>query len=231
LLLAYSLVSVMGGEVSAVTEEYLEGIYRLQEKSGVAKTSEIVMWLKVAPGTVTNTVERLEKAGLLTHEPYRGVKLTEEGLKIALRVIRRHRLTERLLTDILHVEWDKAHNAACRLEHGITDDIDKNLEKALGHPKTCPHGNPIPTKRGGVFEEKSKPLTSLSPREEGVIARIRDEEPELLRYLATLGLKPGTNIEVLEKAPFNGPITVKVAGTSRALSSKVASVVQVKKSQ
>lgn len=231
LFLVYSLVSEMSGEVSAVTEEYLEGIYRLQKKSGVAKTGDIVKWLKVAPGTVTNTVERLEKAGLVDHEPYRGVKLTDEGLKIALRVIRRHRLSERLLTDILNVEWDKAHNAACRLEHDITDDIEKNLEKVLGHPKTCPHGNPIPTKCGSVFEEKSKPLTSLRPREEGIIVRITDEESELLRYLATLGLKPGTTIEVVEKAPFGGPLTVKVAGTSRALSIKVASVVQVKKAQ
>lgn len=221
----------MAKKVTMVTEEYLEGIYKLQMKSGVARTSEIVKWLKVAPGTVTNTVERLEKEALLTHEPYRGVKLTEEGLRLALSVIRRHRLSERLLTDILHVEWDKAHKAACRLEHGITDDLLKNVEKTLGHPKTCPHGNPIPTACGGILEEESVPLTSLSPQEGGIIAKILDEESDLLQYLAKLCLTPGASIEVVEKAPFNGPITVKVDGTNRALSRKVASIIQVKKTR
>ena len=219
----------MSGEVSAVIEEYLESIYRLQEKSGVAKTSEIVKLLQVVPGTVTNTVERLEKEGLVTHEPYKGVKLTEKGRKIALNVIRKHRLSERLLKDILHVDWDKAHDAACRLEHAITSDIIKNLEKALGHPKTCPHGNPIPTKCGGVIEEKSEPLTNLDPQESGIVVKITEEKPEVLEYLATLGLMPGASVEVVEKAPFTGPITVKVEGTSRALSRGVAAIINVKK--
>ncbi|MFQ6075230.1 MAG: metal-dependent transcriptional regulator [Candidatus Bathyarchaeia archaeon] len=216
-------------EVTDVIEEYLEGIYRLQEKDGVARTSEIVKLLRVVPGTVTNTVERLEREGLVTHEPYKGVKLTEEGRRIALDVIRRHRLSERLLTDILRVEWAKAHQAACELEHGITDDIITNLEKALGHPQTCPHGNPIPMKGGGIVEEESEPLTELSPQEEGVIVKVTDEEPEMLQYLATLGLTPGKAVRVVEKAPFNGPLTVEVAGTDRALSRKMASIIKIKK--
>ncbi len=221
----------MVGQVSIIIEEYLEGIYRLQDKSGVARTSELVNLLKVAPGTVTNTVERLEREGYITHEPYRGVKLTEKGRKIALQVIRRHRLSERLLTDILHVEWDKAHGAACELEHAITDDIVKNLEKVLGHPKTCPHGNPIPTKCGKLFEDESESLADLNPREEGIMTKITEEEADLLQYLATLGLKPGAYIEIVEKAPFNGPITLKVDGINRALSRKMASIVKVKKSR
>jgi len=220
----------MAKEVSTTVEEYLEGIYRLQEKSGAARTSELVELLKVAPGTVTNTVERLEREGYIMHEPYRGVKLTEKGRKIALRVVRIHRLSERLLTDILHVEWGKAHKAACELEHAITDDIIKNLEKVLGHPKTCPHGNPIPTKFGELSEDKSEPLINLNPREEGTMAKVTEEESDLLRYLATLGLKPGAHIEIMEKAPFNGPITIKVDGTNRAVSRKLASIIKVKKS-
>jgi len=219
----------MAEEVTAVTEEYLEGIYRLQQRSGVATTSEIVKLLQVVPGTVTNTVERLEREGLVTHEPYKGVKLTEEGRKIALDVIRRHRLSERLLTDLLHVGWDEVHKAACRLEHGITDDIVKNLEKALGHPTTCPHGNPIPTKGGGILEEETEPITNLNPQEGGVIVKITEEESDLLRYLATLGLRPGASMEIVEKAPFNGPITVKVAGVNRALSRQVAAIIKVKR--
>jgi len=216
-------------EVTAVTEEYLEGIYRLQQRSGVAKTSEMVKVLQVVPGTVTNTVERLEREGLVTHEPYKGVKLTEEGRKIALDVIRRHRLSERLLTDILNVGWDEAHKAACRLEHGITDNIVKNLEKALGHPTTCPHGNPIPTKCGGVVEEESEPLTNLELKESGTIVKITEEEPDVLRYLAKLGLTLGASVRVEEKIPFSGPIVLNVKGVSRVLGRNVASIIQVKK--
>jgi DtxR family Mn-dependent transcriptional regulator len=216
-------------EVTEVVEEYLEGIYRLQEKSGVAKTGDIVKALQVVPGTVTNTVERLEREGMLRHEPYRGVKLTDKGRKIALNVIRRHRLSERLLTDFMHVDWDKVHDAACKLEHGITNDVTKKLEKALGHPKTCPHGNPIPTACGGIIEEKSEPLSTLMFKESGVVAKIKDETPEVLEYIAALGLLPGTSIEIVEKAPFDGPVTVKVGGANHALSLSLASIIWVRR--
>ncbi len=217
--------------VTAVVEEYLEAIYRLQNKGGVARTSDLVKLLKVVPGTITNTVGRLEKEGYITHEPYKGVKLTKKGLKIALQVVRRHRLSERLLTDILHVEWDKVHDAACKLEHGMTDEIIKPLEKALRHPKTCPHGNPIPTKCGGIIEEKSQPLTQLNEREQGIIVKITEEKSDLLHYLNKLGLVPGASIKILEKAPFNGPITLNVDGDSRALSRAMASIIQVKQTK
>lgn len=221
----------MTEEVTAVIEEYLEAIYKLQEKSETARTSDIVRMLEVTPGTITNTVERLEKEGYVTHEPYKGVKLTDKGLKIALQVVRRHRLSERLLTDILHVEWDKVHEAACKLEHGITEEIIKPLEKALRHPKTCPHGNPIPTKCGGIIEETSLSLTELNEREQGTIVKITEEKSDLLHYLDTLGLVPGTSIEILEKAPFDGPITLKIGATSRALSRAMTSIIQVKRTK
>lgn len=216
-------------EISAVIEEYLERIYRLQEKSGVARTNDIVKSLGVVPGTVTNTVKWLEKEGLVTHKPYKGVKLTEKGRKIALQVIRRHRLSERLLTDILHMEWDKVHDAACKLEHSLTNEIIKPLEKALKHPKTCPHGNPIPTKCGGIIKEESQPLIELGTGEQSTIVKIIEERTDLLHYLKKIGLVPGASIEILEKAPLNGPITVKVGSTSHALSRAIASVIQVKR--
>jgi len=216
-------------EISAVIEEYLECIYRLQEKSGVARTNDIVKSLGVVPGTVTNTVKWLEKEGLVTHKPYKGVKLTEKGRKIALQVIRRHRLSERLLTDILHMDWDKVHDAACKLEHSLTNEIIKPLEKALKHPKTCPHGNPIPTKCGGIIKEESQPLIELGTGEQSTIVKIIEERTDLLHYLNKLGLVPGASIEILEKAPLNGPITVKVGSTSHALSRAIASVIQVKR--
>jgi DtxR family Mn-dependent transcriptional regulator len=219
------------GQVTAIVEEYLEVIYKLQEKYRVARTSDLVSSLRVAPGTVTNTVERLEREGYITHEPYRGVKLTKKGLAIAIQVVRRHRLSERLLTDILHMKWDRVHEAACRLEHGITDEVIKPLEKALKHPKTCPHGNPIPTKCGGIIEEKSQPLTEFNEKEQGIIVKITEEESDLLHYLGTLGLRPGAEVEILEKAPFDGPTTLKVDGVSRAISSEMASIIQVKQTK
>ncbi len=221
----------MSKKTTAVVEEYLETIYRLQEKMGVARTSDMVNMLQVVPGTVTNTVERLEREGYITHEPYRGVKLTEKGRKIAIQVVRRHRLSERLLTDILHMEWDKVHDAACKLEHSITNEIIKPLEKALGHPKTCPHGNPIPTKCGGIIEEKSQPLTDLKETEQGIIVKITEEKSDFLHHLNALGLVPGAFVEVLEKAAFNGPLTIKVGATTRALSPAMASIIQVKRTK
>jgi len=218
-------------EVSATIEEYLEAIYRLQERNGSAKTTELAKRLKVALGTITNTIESMEKQNLVVHEPYKGVKLTAKGRKMALDVLRRHRLSERLLTDILRMEWSKAHDVACRLEHAIADkDVLKPLEKVLGHPKTCPHGNPIPTESGKLAEEKSELLTNLSQGESGVIVKITDERQDMLQYLATLGLVPGASVSVEEKAPFNGPIMVHVMGASYALGRNVASVIWVKKS-
>lgn len=219
-------------ELSATIEEYLEAIYRLEEKKGSAKTGDIAKELNVTLGTITNTIESMEKQRLVIHKPYRGVNLTRKGRKIALDVIRRHRLSERLLTDILSLEWSKAHDAACKLEHAIADkDIIEPLEKALGKPKTCPHGNPIPSESGKVVEEKSEVLANLGNGEEGIIVKVTNEKPELLQYLVTLGLVPGANVQIEEKAPFNGPIMVKVMGASYALGRNVASVIWVKKNQ
>jgi len=216
--------------ISKESEEYLEAIYRLEEKMGFAKTIELARQLKVVPGSVTNTIESLEKRGLITHEPYKGIRLTEKGRKLALRVLRKHRLAERLLTDVVRLDWSKVHDAACKLEHAISKDVIKPLEKALGHPKTCPHGNPIPSEQGKVVEEKSRLLADLNPGESGVIVKITEEKRDLLQYLATLGLMPGTPLIIEEKAPFNGPVMVRVKGASYALGRDVASSIWVKKS-
>jgi len=218
--------------VSSEAEEYLEAIYRLEKKkgfAGFARTMELARQLKVVPGSVTNTIESLERRGLVIHEPYKGVKLTEKGRKLALNVLRRHRLAERLLTDILHLDWSEAHDAACKLEHAIPADIIKPLEKALGHPKTCPHGNPIPTACGGILEEKSEPLVNLSPKVRGIIVKIIEEKADVLQHLATLGITPGVIVEVEKKASFGGPVTIRVGEASYALDYKVASTINVKR--
>ena len=216
--------------VTIQTEEFLETIYRLQQRDGVARTGELVKMLKVVPGTVTNTVERLEKKGLAIHEAYKGVRLTEEGLSIALQVLRKHRLSERLLADMLHMDWNRVHEAACRLEHGVTDGVAENIEEALGWPRTCPHGNPIPMKSGGIIEEKTELLWSFMPGEEGIVSRITDEKQYTLKRAESLGLRPGALVEVLEKAPDETAMTVRVDGVDCTLSLKMALVTMVKKS-
>jgi len=184
----------------------------------------------VALGTVTNTVESLERQNLVLHEPYRGVRLTTKGRKLALDVIRRHRLSERFLTDILKMEWSKSHDLACKLEHAIaTKEVLEPLDEVLGYPKTCPHGNPIPLGSGRIMEEKSELLVDLKQGERGVITKITDERRDILQYLATLGLVPGAPLSIEEKAPFNGPIMIKVMNASYALGRDVASVIWVKR--
>lgn len=220
---------VSGEEVSAAVEEYLECIYRLQEKGGIARTGDIAKSLGVVPGTVINMVKWLEGRGLVKRVPYKGIALTEEGRRIAIRVIRRHRLSERLLTDILGIEWHKAHDLACKLEHAIADEMLEPLERALKHPKACPHGNPIPTERGDFSEEGSEPLAGLEAGEGGVVVKIIEEGPEVLRYLAAVGLMPGASVEVVEKSPFDGSMIVKVGGANHALGPKMASIIHVKR--
>jgi len=207
----------------------LESIYRLQDRDGVAKTKELAAMMRVGLGTVTNTVTMLERRGYIRHEPYRGVTLTDRGRRIALDVIRRHRLAERLITDILRMDWGKAHEAACRLEHGLHGSVIKPLEKALGHPKTCPHGNPLPTKCGALQRDESMSLTELKPNQPGIVSKIVDESQELLQYLSSIGLTPGTNIKVKEVSPRGELFTIEVADSERSLARRAATCVHVLK--
>jgi DtxR family Mn-dependent transcriptional regulator len=211
--------------VSPAIEEYLEQIYRLEQSHGVARTTQIAEKVGVELGTVTNTVDALKKRRLVLHEPYKGVKLTESGRRIALLVLRRHRLAERLLTDLLDVDWSRVHDLACRLEHAIPDDLTKFIEKAVGHPRVCPHGSPIPTGCGGVVEKPSIPLSTLDPGSRGVVAKVTEEQQDRLEYLMTLNLVPGTKVTVVEKAPFDGPITVEVNGHRHPISRAIASLI------
>jgi len=216
-------------EISPSIEEYLESIYKLEEREGLARTKELAERMHVGLGTITNTVEMLERQGLVVHRPYKGIKLTGDGRRIALDVIRRHRLAERLLTDILEMDWSRAHEPACKLEHGLTEEVIKPLGKILGHPKTCPHGNPIPTRYGGIIEEKSESLIDLKPKERGTIVKITEEDRDLLHHLRSFGLLVGTRVRVEEKIPFDGSVVVKLNDVEHSLSTKAASAIWVKK--
>lgn len=223
----------MTGEVenqSETVEMYLQTIYRLKDTYGSARTSAMAVALDVSMGAVTNTLASLEKQGLVQRKPYRGVQLTPRGQAVALNVLRRHRLAERLLTEILGISWSEVHEPACRLEHAMTDDVVEALEKLLKNPKKCPHGNPIPTSAGKVMEAKLDPLDRLKPAERGILEKIVGEKADLLRYLASLGLVPGVSVRVEEKAPFDGPIIVNVRGSRYALGQQVASLIRVRRS-
>jgi DtxR family Mn-dependent transcriptional regulator len=213
---------------SNAVEEYLEMIYRLEEEEGVAKTNKLVKILGVAKGTVTNAVERLERLSLVTHSPYKGVRLTRKGRAIALRVIRRHRLSECLLTEILKVEWEAAHESACLLEHSVTDEIADKIESVLRNPKTCPHGNPIPKSDGSLYEDASQSLVDLGSGRRCVVTKIVNESPAILQNLKTLNIRPGTRVEVLEGCSAEGSMKIRLQEGEHRLSREVASSIRVR---
>ena len=222
------LVNAEEKTVSNQAEEYLEAIYRLENKVGYARTMDLSRELGVVPGSITNTIENLERKGLVIHEPYRGVKLTDDGRKIASSILRRHRLAERLLTDFLHLDWSEVHDPACELEHALSPEILKPLEKALGHPKRCPHGNPIPTNCGGILEEETVALAELDAKASGVIVKIIEEKAETLKQLSRLKLTPGERIEVENKAAPSGPLIVRVGNERCTNGNDVAAIIYVK---
>ena len=208
-------------------EEYIEEIYRLQKGKGVARTSELAEKLDVALGSVTNTIESLERKGYVIHQPYRGVKLTEKGLKIALKILRKHRLAERFLTDMLKMNWIRVHEEACKLEHALTEEVTSKLEEVLGNPKVCPHGNPIPTKNGQVKEVPAKPLPHSNLRKLVTVIRITDERNEILELLDTYNIKPGQKLSLIENNYANRYVRVHVGNSDIKLPWKIASAIWV----
>ncbi len=159
----------------------------------------------------------------------RGITLTTKGERIARTMVRRHRLSERFLTDMLGIDWEAAHREACKLEHVISPEVEEKLAEILGNPATCPHGHPIPDEKGRIGKHSSKQLCDCAIDERGRIDRVEEEEPQMLQYLASLGLLPDVEVEVKEIAPFNGPLLVKAGGAQYALGREVASKIWLRK--
>jgi DtxR family Mn-dependent transcriptional regulator len=218
-------------QVSSHAEDYLEAIYRLESKSGFARTMQLARELGVVAGSITNTIENLERKGLVIHEPYKGVKLTEDGRRIASNILRRHRLAERLLTDFLHVDWTEVHEPACKLEHAISPEIVRDLEKALGHPKRCPHGNPIPLKCGGILEDETIALSEVKVKTKVVIVKIINEKVDLLKKLTRLKLIPGKQIEIQNKSDTNGELIIRVENEDQIIDNDLAAIIYVKNTE
>lgn len=197
-------------------EDYLKAIYELERRNGAAATSDVAVALDVAPASVTGMIRRLAGQGYLTHVPYRGVQLTDVGRRAALRTIRRHRILESYLTHVLGFPWDRVHAEAERLEHAASDDLIERMAAALGHPTSDPHGAPIPTVEGTVDQRHHRRLVDLAVGERAKMVQVSDKNPQLLRYLAEIALQPGVEVTLLARAPFDGPLTLRV-GASESL--------------
>jgi DtxR family transcriptional regulator, Mn-dependent transcriptional regulator len=209
---------------SAHIEEYLEQIYRLSREQDEVTTTDVARSLKISPASVTGMLKRLGERGLIHHEKYHGITLSEQGRTIALATIRRHGLLERLLVDVLDLPWHLADEEAGRLEHYITPEVEARLQRFLGNPQTCPHGQPI----NWTEPESSIRLGTLQAGTSAVITRIGDESAEFLQYVASLGMKPDAVVDVVGRAPFNGPLMVRVGDQEHALGDEVCARIWVK---
>lgn len=208
-------------------EDYLKAIYELQMRDGAASTSALATALQVAPASVTGMIRRLATQRLLSHEPYRGVQLTSRGRRAALRTIRRHRILETYLTRILGFPWDAVHDEAERLEHAASDALIERMAAALGHPTADPHGAPIPTIDGDVDEAHHRTLAELAVGETVRMLRVSDRNPSLLRYLADIALQPGAEVTLVARAPFDGPLTLRIGASESVVGSNLAAQVLV----
>lgn len=210
---------------SATIEEYLETIYKLSER-GAVRPTPIAEALGVSGPTVTATLKRLEAQGLVVREDG-DVVLTDEGRDIALDIVRKHRLAERFLVDVLGLSWDEAHEDACRLEHAFSPRVLSALETYLDNPDVCPHGHPIPTSGGEVAPVEGTALCDQGAGAEVRIVQVAEDDEAMLAYLGSMGMFPGTTVCVREVAPFKGPLLVDVGGSSYALGREVADSILV----
>ena len=212
--------------VSESAQDYLKAIWKL-ERSGDMSTSALAESLSVAPASATAMLKKLAKLGLVVHERYRGAALTPAGERMALEVVRHHRLLELYLMEALGLSWDQVHEEAEKLEHHLSDELEARIDQALGFPTRDPHGDPIPSPELLLARDE---ITCLSEMAEGsmtVVRRVPDSDPELLRYLATLGLVPAEEVTVVEQAPFDGPVTVEVRGSRHAIGRSLAAQIEV----
>jgi DtxR family Mn-dependent transcriptional regulator len=210
-------------DLTAPVEDYLKAIYELEVVAGVAGTNEIAAELGIAAPSVSGMLRRLAAQALVTHERYRGVRLTREGRRAALRTIRRHRVIEAYLTQALGYPWDRVHDEAERLEHSASDELIDRMAAAIGEPETDPHGAPIPNRDGTL--DAGPELEALADLEDGAaarVARVSDRDGERLRYLATLGVTIGTQVEILARQPFGGPLTLRIGSREKMVGPELA---------
>ena len=214
-------------DFSDAVQDYLRVIYNLQTESSRVKTSTLARRMGVSAPSATAMVKKLAALGLADHQPYRGVRLTRAGERLALEVIRHHRLLELYLVETLELSLDAVHAEADRLEHALSEELERRIDAALGSPKQDPHGDPIPDAQLRMVRSEARLLTALAPREQATVERVPDGDDELLRYLATLALVPGQRVELLQAAPFGGPLTIRTTCGETAISAELGAQIRV----
>ena len=212
--------------LSEAAQDYLKAIWKLG-RGGRATTSAIADELAVSPASATGMLKRLASLGLIEHERYHGASLTPAGERVALEVVRHHRLLELYLMQALGLGWDEVHAEADRLEHHLSEEVEARIDAALGFPKRDPHGDPIPTAELELVTDPARMLGELMRGDEAVILCVPDSDPALLRYLAELGLFPERRVTIVERAPFGGPLTVEVEGARHAIAIELAERIAV----
>jgi DtxR family Mn-dependent transcriptional regulator len=208
--------------LTAPVEDYLKAIYELERSGEAAETNAIARILDIAPASVSGMIRRLATQQLITHERYRGARLTALGRKAALKTLRRHRVIEAYLTSALGYSWDRVHDEAERLEHAASDELIDRMAAAIGEPETDPHGAPIPKRDGTLREPALMPLSELNAGDHARVEQVSDDSAEMLRYLAELGIVPGTAVQVVAREPFDGPIALRLADGTRTIGPALA---------
>jgi DtxR family Mn-dependent transcriptional regulator len=211
-------------------EDYAKAIYALQRQAGGAvSTSALSERLGVAPSSVTAMLKRLDELHLVRYEPYHGVTLTAAGERVALEIMRHHRLIEAFLADALAMPWDRVHDEAEVLEHYISEELERRIAEKLGNPSLDPHGDPIPTPELAMAADRTTALNRLAAGDVATFSRVSDSDPEMLRYLAERGIRPGARLRVTDIQPFGGPVFVEVGGGEHALGGGLAKKMRVER--
>jgi DtxR family transcriptional regulator, Mn-dependent transcriptional regulator len=213
---------------SDAVEDYAKTIYALQQQApGPVSTSALAERLDVSPSSVTAMLKRLEELALVRYQPYHGVNLTPAGERVALEVIRHHRLLEAFLSEALQMPWDQVHDEAEVLEHYISEALESRIAENLGNPALDPHGDPIPTPELDLATDRTTALAKLEHGQAAIFARVSDSDPEMLRYLAERGIRPGARLRVTGAEPFGGPLLVEVGGREHPLGGELADKMRV----
>jgi DtxR family transcriptional regulator, Mn-dependent transcriptional regulator len=209
-------------------EDYSKAIFALETRSEEpVSTNALAERLGITPGSVSAMLRRLDELGLIAHSPYKGVRLTEDGRRIALEVVRHHRLLESYLAEALGMPWDRVHDEAEILEHVLSEDLEALIAAKLGHPTVDPHGDPIPSADLEIEERETNRMESLATGDAGLFVRVSDSDPEMLRYLAERGISPGDRFEVLDRQPFGGPLFVRFGEHEHAIGGQLAGAMRV----
>jgi len=217
---------VRDSAISSAVEDYAKAIYALETQDAVTTTA-LAQRMGVTPASASGMVRKLCELGLVAHEPYKGVRLSDDGRKLALEVIRHHRLLELYLAQDLGVPWDRVHDEAEVLEHVLSEELEALIAAKLGNPTHDPHGDPIPTADLQLAEQPTQRLSDLEPGDRGTFVRISDADPAMLRYLAERDIAPGACFEVEDKQPFGGPLFARFGDETQIIGGRLADAMRV----